>query len=105
MAEHLHITTQYVLPSGISQRQVADGFITCRVILGHVWAPGGVIAEMNGEMEGTHFEGGSQPVPWVSKAVRDQAANEAARMPGLKDDLREQLATHIRKSAYFEDAQ
>ncbi len=105
MAERLQITTQYVLPSGISQRQVADGYITCRVTLGHIWAPGGCLAEMNGEMEGTHFESGSQPVPWVDRKTRDQAADEAARMPGLKNDLREQLATHIRKSAYFEDAQ
>lgn len=105
MPDHLHITTQYVLPSGISQKQVADGFITCRVCLGHIWAPGGLLAELNGEMEGTHFGSGSQPVPWVSKLVRDQAAEEAARMPGLKPELREQLAAHIKKSAYFEDPQ
>jgi hypothetical protein len=105
MGEQLHIVTTYVLPSGISQKQVADGFITCRVCLGHIWAPGGVLAELNGEMEGTHFESGSHPVPWVSKQVRSQAAEEAARMPGLKPELREQLAAHIKRSAYFEDPQ
>lgn len=106
MNSRLHITTQYVMPSGISQRQVADGFITCRVTLGHIWAPGGLLAELKGEMEGSdHFGGDSQPVPWVSKLVRDQAAEEAARHPGLKPELREQLAAHIRKSAYFEDQQ
>lgn len=105
MADALHISTSYVLPSGISQRQVADGFITARVTLGHIWAPGGVLAELNGEMEGTHFESGSQSVPWIDRKTRDQAADEAARMPGLKPELREQLAVHIKKSAYFEDPQ
>ncbi|MBT9244920.1 hypothetical protein KM031_02090 [Gemmobacter fulvus] len=102
MAETLHVVTTYVLPSGIGQRQVADGHITARITLGHIYSPGGVLAEMNGEMEGTHFESGSHPVPWVSKLVRDQSAEEAARMPGLKPELREQLAAHIRKSAYYE---
>lgn len=106
MAERLQITTQYVMPSGISQRQVADGFITARVCLGHITAPSGVMAELNGTMEGSeHFGGDSQPVPWIDRKTRNQAADEAARMPGLKDDLREQLAAHIRKSAYFEDPQ
>lgn len=104
MAEHLTIVTQYVMPSGISQRQVADGFITCRIGLGYVWAPGsGVIAEMNGEMEGAaHFGGYSEPVPWLSKAVRNQASEEAARMPGLNDELRVKLAAYIKRCAYFE---
>jgi len=102
MAETLHIVTSYVLPSGISQRQVADGFLTARVTLGHIYSPGGVLAEMNGEMEGTHFHSGSQPVPWIDRKTRDQAAEEAARMPGLKPELREQLAAHIKRSAYFE---
>ena len=102
MADHLHITTQYVLPSGISQKQVADGFITCRVTLGHIYAPGGVLAEMQGEMEGVAFASSSEPVPWVDKATRNQAAEEAARMPGLKDELRAKLAAHIKRSAYFE---
>lgn len=102
MAETLHVVTTYVLPSGIGQRQVADGHITCRITLGHIWAPGGVVAEMNGEMEGTHFESGSHPVPWVSKQVRDQAAEEASRHPGVKPELQEKLAAHIRKSAYYE---
>lgn len=103
MPDHLHITTQYVMPSGISQKQVADGFITARVTLGHIHSPGGVLAEMQGEMQGSdHFGGSSEPIPWVSKQVRDQAADEAARMPGVKPELREQLAAHIRKSAYYE---
>lgn len=104
MPETLHITMQYVLPSGISQKQVADGFITARVCLGHIYAPGGVLAELQGEMEGTHFESGSQPVPWIDRKTRDEAADEAARMPGLNDELRAKLAAHIKKSAYFEDA-
>lgn len=60
------------------------------------------MAEMNGEMEGTHFDNSSQPVPWIDRKTRDQAADEAARMPGLKDDLREKLTAHIKKSAYYE---
>ena len=103
MAETLHVVTTYVLPSGIGQRQVADGHITARITLGHIWAPGGVLAEMNGEMEGTHFESGSHPVPWIDRKTRDQAAEEVSRHPGVKPELQEKLATHIRKSAYYED--
>ncbi len=103
MAETLHIITSYVLPGGIGQREVVDGHITARVTLGHIWAPDGVMAEMNGTMQGTdHFGASSEPVPWVSKTVRDQAAEEASRMPGLKDELRDKLAAHIKRSAYYE---
>jgi hypothetical protein len=106
MAETLHVVTTYVLPSGIGMKPVVDGHITCRVCLGHLWAPGGVLAEMNGEMEGSdHFGGDSQPVPWVDKATRNQAAEEASRHPGLKPELQAKLAAHIKKSAYFEDPQ
>lgn len=106
MAE-LHIVTTYTLPGGVGLRPVADGHITCRVTVGHIWAPDGVMAELNGTMEGAaHFGGDSTPVPWVNKATRDQAADEAARMPGLNDEMRAKLAAHIKKSAYFEsDAQ
>ena len=103
MADTLHIVTSYVLPGGVGQRQVADGHITARVTLGHIFAPDGVMAEFNGEMEGAaHFGLDSQPVPWINRKTRDQAAEEASRLPGLSDDMRAKLSAHIRKSAYFE---
>lgn len=102
MAE-IHVVTTYVLPSGIGLKPVADGHLTCRVTLGHIFSPGGVIDEEAGTMADTAFSSSNQPVPWVSKQVRDEAIEEVERWPGLKDDLRARLIIHMKKSAYFED--
>lgn len=104
MAETLHIVTTYVLPSGIGLKPVADGHITARVCLGHIFSPGGVIDEEAGTMADTAFSSANQPVPWVTKKVRDEAIGEVERLPGLNEELRARLITHMKKSAYYEDA-
>ena len=101
MAE-LHIVTTYVLPGGVGQKQVADGHITTRVTLGHIFAPDGVVAELNGEMAGAAFSSENQAVPWVSKATRDEAIGQVERWPGLNADLRVRLVAHMKRSAYYE---
>ena len=102
MSEKLEIITTYVLPGGVGQKQRQGGHITARVTLGHIFAPDGVVAEMNGEMAGAAFSSTSDPVPWIDNATRDDAAAQVERMAGLIDDVRQALAKHIRKSAYFE---
>lgn len=103
MAEHLHISTSYCLPGGVAQKPVADGHITCRITLGWIFAPDGIVNEEAGELADKAFSSSNEAVPWVSKAARDQAIGEVERWPGLKDDLRARLIAHLKKSAYYED--
>lgn len=102
MAERLEIITTYVLAGGVGQKQVQGGHVTARVTLGHIFAPDGVVAELNGELAGAAFSDSPSPIPWIDKATRDDAAAQIERMPGLKVEVREALVAHIRKSAYFE---
>lgn len=105
MSEKLEIITTYVLPGGVGQKQRQGGHLTARVTLGHIFAPDGVVAEMNGELVGAAFSTSPDPIPWIDKATRDDAAAQVERMAGLKDDMRQALVKHIRKSAYFEGSQ
>lgn len=105
MAEHLQISTSYVLPGGVALRPVADGHITCRVTLGWLFAPDGLVNEEAGELADKAFSSSNEAVPWVSKKARDEAIGEVERHPGLNEDLRARLIAHLKRSAYFEDPQ
>ncbi len=101
MANTLEIITTYVLPGGVGQKAYQGGFLTARVTLGHIFAPDGLLAEMDGTLD-VVFTGNATPVPWVDRQTRDDAAAQVKRWPGLAEDIRARLAKYIRKSAYFE---
>ena len=92
------VTVTYVSPGGVACMPFADGFLAMRVCLGHVdHAEDGLAAEA---------DGGAEPVPWASRAARDEA--EAAlrrRAGGAEGDRREsllRLADHVRGAPYYE---
>lgn len=89
----IEIITTFVFPGGCAEKDIAGQRKFVRVCLGLVNNPEyGLIAEMEG-----HFD----PIPWESKAIRDEAT-EKVRVGSLLDkEVRDKLVAHMERSKFY----
>lgn len=93
------ITVTYVSPGGVACRPFAEGYLTMRVCLGHVYhVEDGLEAEV---------ALGCEPVPWASHKVREEAIAELRRRAsGAEGEDRPtlvRLLEHVKRTPYYED--
>jgi len=95
MTDATEVRVTLVRPGGVATKTFADGSAAMRVCLGYLHDPDdGVLAEMKAKYD---------PVPWASKAVRDEALQAVSVRADLKSDIRDQLLAWIAATSYFED--
>lgn len=95
MTDAPEVTCTLVRPGGVVTKAFADGAATMRICLGYLHDPDdGLLAEMKAKHD---------PVPWASKAVRDEAVQVVSVRADLRDDIRDQVLIWIAATPYFED--
>lgn len=96
MIDASDVRVTLVRPGGVATKTFADGAATMRLCLGYLHDPDdGLLAEMQAKHD---------PVPWASKAVRDEASQAVETRSDLKVETRSQLLDWIATTPYFEDA-
>jgi len=94
MAEALHITTSFVFPGGVSERDVGGKRRLVRVCVGMLDCPErGLLAELEGKID---------RIPWIDNAARIDAIEDIKAVQRLDETTRAKLARHITMSQYFE---
>lgn len=94
MTETLHITTSFVFPGGVAERDVGGKRRLVRVCVGMLECPErGLLAELEGTIG---------RIPWIDNAARTEAIENIKVTQRLDETTRANLARHITMSQYFE---
>ena len=93
MTEGPFTTVMFISPGGVVTRPFADGHATMRSCLGHLEADDGVLKEMTAR---------SEPIPWESEKIRDNAVRSIERRGDLAEDVRAELLEWVSASPYYE---
>jgi hypothetical protein len=88
------IQITYVSPGGLALKLFDEGYVLMRVVLGHLEnSEDGLLAEYAEDRE---------PVPWASKAVRDEALASVRGHSALDEDTRRNLVRYVLQTPYYE---
>lgn len=94
MTETLHITTSFVFPGGVAERDVGGKRRLVRVCVGMLECPErGLLAELEGTID---------RIPWIDNRARTEAIETVKMSQKLDEPTRAKLARHITMSQYFE---
>ena len=95
MTDATEVRVTLVRPGGVATKTFADGSAAMRICLGYLHDPDdGLLAEMKAKHD---------PVPWASKAVRDEATWSVETRSDLKPKVQVELLEWIACTPYFED--
>lgn len=95
MTDGTEVRVTLVRPGGVATKTFADGSAAMRICLGYLHDPDdGLLAEMKAEHD---------PVPWASRAVRDEAEEAVSVRADLKSETQAELLEWIASTPYFED--
>lgn len=96
MIDASDVRVTLVRPGGVATKTFADGAAAMRICLGYLHDPDdGLLAEMKAKHE---------PVPWASRAVRDEAVQAVSMRTDLKDEVKAEVLEWMARTPYFEDA-
>ena len=91
-------TVVFVSPGGVACKPFAEGYLTMRVCLGNPH-------DVEDGLE-VQLDRGWEPIPWETRAVRDDALAELRRRAsGAEGDARSRLVRlieHVRRTPYYE---